>query len=106
LITQDQAAAIAFHVCGAPPNDPKRGWDLTEFDVGWLITERAGTGRRDGSTRVIERESGRVMSFPASVPPSRLLADYDKVRRGGTMALCGFSSSTFSPTSRTRSPAG
>jgi hypothetical protein len=86
LITQDQAAAVAFHVCGAPPSDPKRGWDLTEFDAGWLITERARTGRRDGSTRVIERESGRVMSFPSSVPPSRILTDYQAVQADGTPA--------------------
>jgi hypothetical protein len=86
VITQDQAAAIAFHVCGAPPNDPKRGWDLTEFDAGWLITDRARTGRRDGSTRVIERASGRVMSFPASVPPSRITADYQAVQADGTPA--------------------
>jgi hypothetical protein len=84
VITQDQAAAIAFHVCGAPPGDPRRGWDLTEFDAGWLITERARTGRRDGSTRVIERESGRVMSFPASVPPSRITADYNAVLKDGS----------------------
>ena len=86
MITQDQAAAIAFHVCGAPPNDPKRGWDLTEFDAGWLITERTKPGRRDGSTRVIERESGRVMSFPASVPPTRITADYQAVQAAGTPA--------------------
>ena len=86
MITQDQAAAIAFHVCGAPPGDPKRGWDLTEFDAGWLITERAKAGRRDAPTRVIERESGRVMSFPASVPPSRITADYQAVQSHGTPA--------------------
>ena len=86
MITQDQAAAIAFHVCGAPPGDPRRGWDLTEFDAGWLITERARTGRGDGSARVIERESGRVMSFPASVPPSRITADYQAVQAEGTPA--------------------
>ena len=84
MITQDQAAAIAFHVCGAPPSDPKRGWDLTEFEAGWLITERAARGRAAGGTRVIERESGRVMSFPASVPPSRIIADYDAVRDSGS----------------------
>jgi hypothetical protein len=83
VITQDQAAAIAFHVCGAPPGDPKRGWDLTEFDAGWLITERAKAGRRDAPTRVIERESGRVMSFPASVPPSRITTDYQAVLKDG-----------------------
>ena len=86
MITQDQAAAIAFHVCGAPPNDPRRGWDLTEFDVGWLITDRAKPGRPRGATRVIERESGRVMSFPASVPPSRITADYQAVQAEGTPA--------------------
>jgi hypothetical protein len=84
LITQDQAAAIAFHVCGAPPNHPKRGWDLTEFDAGWLITDRATTGRRSGATRVIERESGRVMSFPPTVPPARIMADYNEVLDDGT----------------------
>jgi len=86
VITQDQAAAIAFHVCGAPPNDPRRGWDLTEFDAGWLITGRARPGRRDAPARVIERESGRVLSFPASVPPSRITADYQAVRAEGTPA--------------------
>ena len=84
MITQDQAAAIAFHVCGAPPSDPKRGWDLTEFDAGWLITDRAVAGRRADATRVIERESGRVMSFPSTVPPARIMADYDEVLGDGT----------------------
>jgi hypothetical protein len=84
VITQDQAAAIAFHACGAPPNDPKRGWDLTEFEAGWLITARAKAGRGDGATRVIERASGRVVSFPSSVPPARILADYDRVRESGS----------------------
>jgi hypothetical protein len=83
MITQDQAAAIAFHVCGAPPNDPRRGWDLTEFDAGWLITDRARPGR-PGGARVIERESGRVMSFPASVPASRIMADYNAVLKDGS----------------------
>jgi hypothetical protein len=86
LITQDQAAAIAFHVCGAPPSDPKRGWDLTEFDAGWLITERAAPGRAAGGSRVIERESGRVVSFPSSVPPSRILTDYQAVQADGKPA--------------------
>ena len=83
MITREQAAAIAFHACGAPPGDPKRGWDLTEFDAGWLIAERAKPGRAPGPTRVIERESGRVMSFPSSVPPSRIMADYQKVLADG-----------------------
>jgi hypothetical protein len=86
VITQDQAAAIAFHICGVPPTDPKRGWDLTEFDAGWLITERANPARRDGAARVIERESGRVVTFPSTVPPSRITADYQQVLPEGTAA--------------------
>jgi hypothetical protein len=85
LITQDQAAAIAFHVSGAPPNDHKRGWELREFDDGWLIVERAA-GRRGGATRVIERASGRVMSFPSSVSPSRITGDYQRALADGTPA--------------------
>jgi len=93
VITQDQAAAIAFHVCGAPPNDPRRGWDLTEFEAGWLITARAKAARGDGAARVIERDSGRVVSFPPSVPSSRILADYDRVRESGSALPGGASDS-------------
>jgi hypothetical protein len=80
-ISQEQAAAIAFHVVGAPPGDPRRGWDLTEFDAGWLITERAA--RRAAPARVIERDTGRVLTFPPSIPPSRILDDYERVRPDG-----------------------
>jgi hypothetical protein len=83
LITLDQAAAIAARVCGAPPDDPERGWELREFDAGWLVTERAKDGRRGGATRVIEREAGRVMSFPSFVPPSRIMEDYPEVLEDG-----------------------
>ena len=84
MITQEQAAAIAFHVCGAPPGDPRRGWDLTEFEDGWLITERAKTPRRVAETRVIERDSGRVMSFPPTVSPALILADYQRALKAGS----------------------
>jgi hypothetical protein len=83
LITPDQAAAIAARLCGAPPDDPQCGWELQEFDDGWLITERAKDGRRGGATRVIEREAGRVMSFPSFVPPSRIVEDYREVLEDG-----------------------
>jgi hypothetical protein len=84
LITPDQAAAIAARVCGAPPDDPQRGWELQEFDAGWLITERAKDGRRGGASCVIERDAGRVISFPSFVPPSRIMHDYLEVLEDGT----------------------
>jgi hypothetical protein len=34
-------------------------------------------------TRVIERESGRVMSFPPAVPPARIMQDYEAVLSDG-----------------------
>jgi hypothetical protein len=84
VINQDQAAAIAFHVCGAPPSDPRRGWDLTEFDAGWLITARGKAARGGAETRVIERDSGQVVTFPATVPAARILADYARARGSGS----------------------
>ena len=89
MITQEQAAAIAFHVAGAPPADPRRGWDLTEFEDGWLITARAKPARGAAPTRVIERESGRVVSFPPSVAPATIMADYEKVRGSGSAVPSG-----------------
>jgi hypothetical protein len=65
--------------------DQYRTWELVEFDAGWLIrvTYTDGERRRGGSTRVVEREGGRVMRFPSSVPPGLILADYAQaVNRG------------------------
>jgi hypothetical protein len=79
LITRDEARRIAAEVVGAPADDVDRGWALKEFDAGWLIVEVAQIGYRGGSTRVIERDSGRVMRFPSNVPPSYIIERYDEV---------------------------
>jgi hypothetical protein len=82
LITSEQAEAIAGQVMGEVPN---RTWELLEFGAGWLIrvTYTDGVHRRGGSTRVVEREAGRVMRFPSSVPPGLILEDYaHAVERG------------------------
>jgi hypothetical protein len=79
LITRDEARRIAAQVVGAPADDVDRGWALKEFEAGWLIFEIAQIGNRGGETRVIERDSGRVMRFPSNVPPSYILDRYDEV---------------------------
>jgi hypothetical protein len=79
LIGRDQAESLAAEVCGAPSEDSERGWELEEFDVGWLIIANAAIGRRGGPTYVIERESGRVMRFPSIVPPTRIVEEYNEV---------------------------
>jgi hypothetical protein len=83
LITREQAEAIAAGVCGAPAQDAERGWELREFDAGWLISERAGGGRRGGAARVIERDTGLVMRFPSGIPPTLIMEEYAQVREDG-----------------------
>lgn len=83
MITRDQAERMAAEMTGAAPDDPERGWELEEFGAGWYVIEYAQRGRRGGASRVIERESGRVMRFPSYVPPGRIVAEYDAVRQEG-----------------------
>jgi len=83
LITREEAERIAKEVVDAPSDDPERGWELEEFNEGWLILERGQIGRRGGASRVIERESGRVMRFGSAIPPDRILEEYAEVLQYG-----------------------
>ncbi len=78
MITWEQAEAIAGRIMGQLQD---RTWELVEFDAGWLIRETSidGVRRAGGAAKVIERESGRVMRFPSSVPPGRILEEYAQV---------------------------
>jgi hypothetical protein len=82
MITAEQAERIAGQVTGGQQD---AGWELEEFDAGWLIRENSADGepRRGAAVRVIERESGRVMRFPSSVPPRRILTEYAQVVERG-----------------------
>ena len=83
MIDREQAEAIAADVCGGPAEDAERGWELREFDAGWLIGEPAGASRRGGATRVIERDTGVVMRFPSGIPPTLIMEEYAQVRDDG-----------------------
>ena len=83
MINREQAEHMAAEMTGAPSDDPERGWELEEFSVGWYVIEYAKRGRRGGASRVIERESGRVMRFPSYVPPGRIVEEYDAVLHEG-----------------------
>ena len=83
MITRDQAERIVAEKIGAPSDDPDRGWELEEFSAGWYVIEHAKEGRRGGAGHVIERESGRVMSFPSAIPPVRIIEEYDQVLQYG-----------------------
>jgi hypothetical protein len=79
MITRDEAERIAAEVIGFPSDDAAHGWDLEEFDEGCLINDRESDDYRGGASRVIERDSGKVMRFPSSVPPTRILGEYGKI---------------------------
>lgn len=83
MIRREQAEGIARTVVGADPEDEARGWELVEFDAGWLIREKAAVGSRGAATRVIERAAGRIMRFPSGVPPVRIRNDYESVISDG-----------------------
>jgi hypothetical protein len=85
MITQQQAERIAGEITGRAQDSGDRGWDLVEFDAGWLIRTSSLSDRslRGAAVRVIERESGRVMRFPSSVPPDRILTEYAQVVEQG-----------------------
>ena len=83
MINRDDAERIAGEMTGAPSDDLERGWELTEFSAGWYVIEYAKRGRRGGVSRVIERESGRVMRFPSFVPPDRIIEEYEQVLAEG-----------------------
>jgi hypothetical protein len=85
MITQEQAERIAGEITGQAHGSGDQSWELVEFDAGWLIRESwAGdTSLRGGALRVIERENGRVMRFPSSVPPGRILTEYAQVVERG-----------------------
>jgi hypothetical protein len=78
MITQQQAESIAAKVMSRVRD---RSWELVEFDAGWLIRDSALSDPNlvGVAVRVIERESGRVVRFPSSVPPGRILEEYAEV---------------------------
>ena len=84
MITSDQAKQIAAQLVGATASDPDNGWDLREFDAGWLILKHATRNHRGTGSYIVERASGRMLHFPSYVPPVRILEEYDQVADGGS----------------------
>jgi hypothetical protein len=81
VITSDEAHRIATEVIGPPTAADGQGWHLEEFDSGWLVREDWMTEEsiRGGSFCVVERATGRVLSFPSSISPTRIMTEYHQV---------------------------
>jgi hypothetical protein len=81
MITSDEAERIATEVIGPSTAGDEQGWHLEEFDSGWLIREDWMTEKsvRGGSFCVVERATGRVLAFPSSISPTRIMPEYAQV---------------------------
>jgi hypothetical protein len=85
VITEAEAEAIASRLLGRPPGDPERPWGLEEFTHGWLIREEPAAGELliGPASLVVERDTGRVRRFPASVSAEHITGAYPAVRDHG-----------------------
>jgi hypothetical protein len=81
VITSDEAQRIATEVIGRPTAADGQGWHLQEFDAGWLVREdwMSEESIRGGSFCVVDRATGRVLSFPSSISPTRIMTEYHQV---------------------------
>jgi hypothetical protein len=81
MITSDDAQRIATQVIGPATAPGGQGWQLEEFGAGWLVREdwMSQESVRGGSFCVIEKATGRVLAFPSSISPARIMTEYDQV---------------------------
>jgi hypothetical protein len=81
VITSDEAQRIATEVIGPATAADGQGWHLEEFDAGWLVREDwiGEAPVRGGSFCVVDRATGRVLSFPSSISPTRIMTEYHQV---------------------------
>jgi hypothetical protein len=81
VITSDEAKRIATEVIGPATAADCQGWHLEEFDAGWLVREdwMSEESIRGGSFCVVERATGRALSFPSSISPTRIQTEYHQV---------------------------
>jgi hypothetical protein len=91
MITSDEAERIATEVIGPATAGDGQGWHLEEFDSGWFIREdwMSEKSVRGGSFCVVERATGRVLAFPSSISPTRIMTELLPViqgERGGVIA--------------------
>jgi len=77
MITYEQAERIAAGAAVAGG----AGDGLVEFDAGWVVWGDwfGDPSMRGGAVCVVERATGRVMSFPSSVGVTRIMSEYNEV---------------------------
>jgi len=81
MIISDEAEQIATEVIGPATAGDGQGWLLAEFVSGWFIREdwMSEKSIRGGSFCVVVRATGRVLAFPSSISPTRIMTEYAQV---------------------------
>jgi hypothetical protein len=85
MASETDAYRLVASVLRRPHDDGESPWQLLEFPQGWLVKEE--NKDRGSTTRVVERDSGRVLRFPSFVPPGRILRDYPAVVDKGRVEI-------------------
>jgi len=83
-IDHNAAELIATALLGRTPKDAERPWQLVAFPRGWLIAEDSADDARGAATHIIET-TGKVVRFPSSVPPGRIMESYPALVSRGRM---------------------
>jgi hypothetical protein len=70
-------------VLGVMEGSLGEAWHLDEFPAGWLVVRDDAQGAMGATTIAVEHETGRVLSFPSSVPPRMITMQWDRVKGRG-----------------------
>ena len=79
MIDESEAKIRAEALLEAPEDDSEHPWSMEPFAEGWLVRQHPLEGFRGQASYVIERDSGRIVSFPSSIPPRRIREEYSAV---------------------------
>jgi len=83
MIDEKNARKIAEGLLGSPSSGGDSAWTITGFAEGWLIRQEPKEGFVGAGSYVVEREGGRVLTFPSAVPPQRIVDEYASVVKWG-----------------------
>ena len=84
MLSKQEAEELVSKFLGEQEVNNNLSWKLLNFEAGWLVLQEEGDRQRGAGTLVVERESGRLLLFPSSVPVDRITSQYSVVAHRGT----------------------
>ncbi len=102
MISEQDAKELVARSLGTKATDDNPTWTLKEFEAGWVIPQQReetfirfggnimkvvfpgqDNAHRGAGTLVVERETGRLLLFPSSIPLDRITSQYPAVTHRG-----------------------